>query len=606
MKILKYIINISIWAFVCIQVVYISSCANTKGAPSGGPKDTLAPIVLSIIPDSNAILVPTQKTKITINFNEYIQVKDAAKNITLSPPQSKRPVTKIKGKSLVVTFPKDLDSSKTYSLNFGSAIADNNEGNILQNFVYSFSTGRHIDSMLVSGVVLDNSKLLPMEGVTIALYENPKDSSVITTLPDAVARSDKWGYFTVRNLKPVPYGVFAFTDANGNNKYDPGVENIGFVDTLITPTVVMKKGMPQLASYDMKDTTNCLLRPHEFDIIVFKEKPSVQYIKEYKRTSNKSSYISFNAPDVIIDSFSIRGIRQDKILKQFNNTNDSLIFWVNEPSKLADTLFLGLKYHKTDSLGVLTPTVENLKLVAPIEKKESRKKQDNQGVKERKDLLKFNLIAKPELIEQYGFIFEFPDPLVKMEFDSIRLTSTTPRKVVTQEKFLIENDTIDFRKFSLKPITPFKKGNDYELFIPEKIFRDINGFTNDTIENKIFLPIDDKLSSLTTELKGVHAKYVIELVNEKRDQVFRQFTVAKDTTIVFPYIKEGSYSIRIFEDLNNNGIIDPGNLILRKQPEKVKLYRLPDGNNVIKIKERTDLEQTINIYNLFNNVTNEE
>ena len=163
MNLLKKISPILIITLWVIYVFNTSSCANTKGAPSGGPKDTLAPIVLSIVPDSNAINVPRNKAKITINFNEYVQIKDASKNITLSPPQTKRPVAKVKGKSIVVTFPQDLDSSKTYSLNFGSSIADNNEGNVLENFVYSFSTGNHIDSMLISGVVLDNKKLQPLE-----------------------------------------------------------------------------------------------------------------------------------------------------------------------------------------------------------------------------------------------------------------------------------------------------------------------------------------------------------------------------------------------------------------------------------------------------------
>lgn len=321
-KIKDLIIQLVTYSFVIAYVLNSSSCANTKTGPSGGPKDTLAPVILKIIPDSNALNVDTVETKITLTFDEYVQIKDASKNIFLSPPQKKKPTTKIKSKSLIVSFEESLDSAKTYSLNFGSAIADNNEGNVLENFVYSFSTGNTIDSMLISGTILDNSTLFPAEGITVALYANPTDSSVINVLPDAISRSDKWGYFTLRNLKPIPYKVYAFKDENLNFLYDAGSEQVGFLDSMITPTIIMSEGLPQLASYSMEDTVQCLTRPVELNINVFSERPTNQYITEYERPTKRGAYIKFNAPDVIIDSFSIRGIRQDQIIKLFNKTND--------------------------------------------------------------------------------------------------------------------------------------------------------------------------------------------------------------------------------------------------------------------------------------------
>ena len=163
---MRYITYIQNNIFKIIPIVLIglycthtSSCANTTGAPTGGPKDTIPPVITATLPDSNATNVATHKTSVTITFDEYVQLKDASKNITLSPPQKKRPETKIKGKSVVVTFPEDLDSNKTYALNFGMALADNNEGNALPNYVYSFSTGSYIDSMLVSGTILDYTTL---------------------------------------------------------------------------------------------------------------------------------------------------------------------------------------------------------------------------------------------------------------------------------------------------------------------------------------------------------------------------------------------------------------------------------------------------------------
>lgn len=150
---------------LAIYCMHSSSCANTHGTPSGGPKDTIPPVVVKMLPDSNAINFPVSKGKITITFNEYVQLKEPSKNIILSPPQKKRPKTSIKGKSIVVTFEEPLDPNTTYSLNFGNSIVDNNESNPLPFFTYTFSTGGSIDTMMLSGSVYDYTTLLPVEGL---------------------------------------------------------------------------------------------------------------------------------------------------------------------------------------------------------------------------------------------------------------------------------------------------------------------------------------------------------------------------------------------------------------------------------------------------------
>ncbi len=600
------IYKIATVALVALYCTHTSSCANTSGAPTGGPKDTIAPVVLATVPDSNATNVPVRKTSITLSFNEYVQLKDPAKNIFLSPPQKKRPETKIKGKSIVVTFPADLDSNRTYALNFGMAIADNNEGNPLPNYVYSFSTGNTIDSMLVSGTVLDYTTLLPQEGISIALYEEPKDSSIFNTLPSAVTKSDKWGYFCLRNLKPVPYAVYAFKDENNNNLYDPGVESVGFLDSLFTPIVVMEKGMTQIATYDMKDTASCLMRPSEMVMYIFNEKPTVQYINSYERVSRRGAYITFGAPNVIIDSFSIKGIKQEQIIRQFNETFDSLAFWINEGSKLPDTLYLGIKYHKTDSLGKLVPTVENLKLVAPFEKDaNSRDKNRNQQQKkERPDLLKFTLSADPKMVEQNGYVLEFPEPLLYAKFDTVRFTMSTPRGVVTNEELVISQDSTNVRRYVMHPKNGFKAGNDYELIIPHATFKDINGFTNDSTYNKLILPSDDRLSSITLDMENVDARYIVELIDEKRTKIYRKYIINGNAQLLFPYLDKGKYSIRITEDKNSNGLLDTGSVLEKRQPEKVRLYRLDDGEVVITLDEKTDIEQTVDVKQLFGEENN--
>lgn len=585
--------------------LHSSSCANTRGAPTGGPKDTIPPVVLNMEPDSNAINFPVVKGKITITFDEYVQLKDPSKNIILSPPQKKRPKTSIKGKSIVVTFEEPLDSNTTYSLNFGNAIVDNNESNPLPFFTYTFSTGTTIDTMMLSGNVYDYATLLPVEGATVSLYHNAKDSSVFNDLPAAVTKTDKWGYFVVRNIKNVPYRVYTIKDENNNHKYDPGLELVGFLDSLYTPNVIMEKGMPQLGIYDMKDTLACMSRPSEIELVMFPEKTTKQYIRDYKRVSERGSYIKFGAPNVQIDSFSIKGIKSSRVLQQLNATKDSLCFWIKDGSMIDDTLFVGIKYLKSDSLNNLVPTAENLKFILPKalrnkDKSNDRSKQDNKE-KKRKDLLELSLEATPETLDQDGFVLEFPEPLLVAKQDSLRFTMIDPKQQKFNAPYTFTRDTADLKRYILMPVDEFKKGNEYELFIPQFAFKDIYGNTNDSTKLKVSLPNDEKLSSIAMQLTNVDTKYIIELVNDTRDKIFRRYTVTKDSTLLFPYLKEGDYSIRITQDLNANGRLDIGDVLAGKLPEKVRLYRLPGGEAIIKVGERMDIEQSVDLKELFNN-----
>lgn len=585
--------------------LHTSSCASTKAAPSGGPKDTIPPVVAGMVPTSNSVSFPLENGKIEIEFDEYVVIKDANKNILLSPPQKKQVKTRIKGKSVIVTFTEPLDSNCTYSLNFGEAIADNNENNPFYGLSYSFSTGKEIDSLMLSGTVLDATTLFPIANANVALFLQAKDSTVITTRPDAVARTDKWGYFTVRNLKNMPYHVFAYTDDNTNNRYDQGNEKIAFLDTVVTPVKVMKKDSQELQYYDPKDTLACLSRPSEVELLIFKENPTVQFIRENKRFSRRGMGIKFNASDAKIDSIGIDGIANERLITQNNITKDSLTIWIKDGNKVADTLRLAIKYHKTDSTGTLVPSVEKFKMVAPAEKKQQRKgARQNDGEKgqmpeKRKDLLEVFVNANNKMVEQEGIILQFKEPLAQMFTDSISFKMKTPRMIESNVEYTIEQDSLDITRYIVRPTNPYIRGNDYTLIIPKAALKDINGFTNDSLETKISLPNDENLSSLSLEIKNVDSRYIIELINPARSQVFRKYIVSEDCEIIFPYLSAGEYSIRITEDINNNGIIDTGDLLSRKQPEKVLLYKLEDGKDIIKIAERTELVQTVDIDTMF-------
>ena len=579
------------------SIMFAPSCANTTTPPSGGPKDTIPPVVTSIYPALGQINVPQKKTKLEVKFNEYVVVKDP-KSLFLSPPLEKAPKYKIQGKAVVLSFESDLDSNKTYTLDLTNAIADNNEGNLFPGFTLVFSTGDRIDSMMVTGLVQDCNTLKPIKGATVMLYKDQADSAIFTKRPDAAVKTDEWGFFCMRNIADTVYRMYAIIDDNNNNMYEAENERVAFLDTLIRPINKVADSIPELMKYDMKDTINCLARKTEYSLNIFREKPTKQLIVNKERIGERTAYITFMAPYAQIDSIWIKGVPNEKLITQFNIVQDSLEIWINDPKTQPDTLFLNVKYMKTDTLGMLNSFTEEIKLTKP--KSLLVGKSAKKDIKKDDTTCVFSLEAKPDLVEQYGFTMEFKYPVVKNAFDSLILRSVNPRQQESLIKYKVTQDTLNLRKYTIMPTEKFQSGWEYFLKVPHRKFTDINGFYNDSTEVKVSLPDDDKLSSISLVLSNVNNKYIVDLLNEKRDNVIRSFIIDKDQTLLFPYIKAGKYSIRFTEDVNRNGIVDTGNLLEHKQPEKVLFYTLSDGKNLIDIPEMTELEQDIDVGAMFN------
>ena len=584
-------------ALILGMTIFSHSCANTTTPPTGGPKDTIPPVITEIYPALGQVNVPVHKTKLELEFNEYVVVKDP-KSLYLSPPLEKAPLHKIKGKSVIVYFDGDLDSNKTYTLDVTNAIADNNEGNMFPGYTLVFSTGERIDSMVVTGLVQDCNTLMPLKGATVMLYKDHADSAIFLKRPDAAVKTDEWGFFCLRNIQDTVYRMYAIMDENNNNIYEAENEKVAFIDTLIRPVVMVSDSLPELMKYDMKDTLNCLARNTEYELNIFREKPSKQMIVNKERIGERTAYITFMAPYAQVDSIWIKGVPADKLITQFNIVQDSLEIWVNDPKPQPDTLFLNVKYMKTDTLGLLNSFTEEIKLTKP--RKSVAAKASKKDIKKEDTTAVFTMDAKPENIEQYGFVMEFKYPLVESAFDSLVFRSVNPRQQESIGKYTVTQDSLNLRKYIIMPSEKLQPGYEYFLKIPHRKFRDINGFYNDSSEVKVTLPSDDKLSTLILNLSGVNNKYIVDLLNEKRDKTMRSYIITEDTSLLFPYLKAGKYSIRITEDLNRNGIVDTGNLLEHKQPEKVRFYKLEDGTFLIDIPEMSELEQAIEINQMFN------
>lgn len=577
-------------------VLFSHSCANTTTPPSGGPKDTIPPVIVKLYPYPGSKMVPVHKTQLAFTFNEYVVVKDQ-QSIFLSPPMEKPPKYRMKGKTLVIYFESDLDSNKTYTLDLTNAIADNNEGNMFPGYNLSFSTGNHVDSMYITGVVQDCNTLMPIKGATVMLYKDQADSAIFKQRPVAAGKTDDWGFFCIRNIQDTVYRLFAVMDVNYDNKYDATSEQVAFFDSLIRPVNRIRDSVPELYKYLMTDTLACQARKTEYELNMFKETPSTQMIDNSERVGERTAYITFMAPYAQIDSLWINGVPHDRIITQFNIMQDSLEIWINDPAPQPDTLYLNVDYMKTDTLGNLVPFVEEIKLTKPKElmvRKSARK-----DIKKEDTTAVFTVAAEPENVEQNGFVIEFKYPLVESAFDSVTFRSLNPRQQEARGKFTVTQDTLNLRKYVIRPEEEFLPGYEYFLNIPGHKFKDINGFYNDSLEVKVTLPNDETLSTLSLMMSNVNNKYIVDLLNEKRDKVIRSFIIDSDQTLLFPYLKAGKYSIRLTEDVNRNGIVDTGNLLEKKQPEKVMFYKLENGNTLIDIPEKMELSQSLDVGEIF-------
>jgi hypothetical protein len=573
------------------------SCANTTTAPSGGPKDTIPPVLIKLTPPTGTTNFPTVGGKISLQYNEYTIVKTAS-DILLSPPTKRRPQAKVKGKNIVVTLQDTLRADQTYTIDFGNALVDNNEGNPAPRLVYAFSTGETLDSLYFTGTIIHSQTLQPVKGALVAAYIDQSDSACFKARPDAATKTDDWGYFVLRNLRDTVYQLFVYSDKDFDYKYNPDEDEIGFLDSLYHPTRVVNDSVPELHSFDMKDTLHCQARESMVTLVTFKELQNVQYLQNIGRSTERQGYLKFSAADVKINSLSFVGIPDSSVILQYNASRDSLDFWINTDYKLDDSLLIRLNYLKTDSTGQLAPVDTSLALA--VKKTEEDSKAQKDKAKQAPDtVFKLQVSASDETVEQLGVRLTSPLPLLRVHRDSIVLTETNPKGQQSQKGFRFEQDSSDIRQYIITPKEALIRGYEYELSIPQGSFINLYKLPNEKTSAKFKVPQAENLSQLELVLTGVEDNYIVELTDEKGSRVLRTYRVDKPKTLIFPYLQAGKYMIRITCDKNRNGYADTGNLLARKQPEVVRFYETSPGNKVFEIPESAEIEQTVNLKSMF-------
>lgn len=594
---MKRFLPLIIAVCACLLPLFFPSCANTTQAPSGGKKDTIPPYIIDIKPLPRTVDVPVKGVTFEFVFNEYVTIKTPA-NIFLSPPQQRPPKSRLRGRSLLVSFEEPLEPNTTYTLSFTDAIADANEGNMFAGYTYVFSTGSQIDTMMMTGTVVDCNTLAPVKGATVLLHKDHGDSAIFNRRPYAAVKTDDWGFFALPFIQDTLYRLYAIRDADQDNRYNPETETVAFIDSLIRPVMVAGDTVREMLKYDMLDTLRCLARRSEHELKLFREKPSRQFIVNKVRTAERSAYLTFQAPGAWIDSLWIRGYQADQVITQFNIQQDSLEIWINSRRAAPDTMRIFVNYRKTDTLGRLVPAQEVVRLPMPNDKR-TYSKSLRRNLRHEDTTCVFTFKAEPENVEQNGFELEFRNPIISEQFDSVDFRVINTRQRESRAEFTVEQDSLNLRRYILRPKDEMMPGYEYTMKLPYRAFRDVNGFYSDSSLVKVSLPTDETLSTLELELSGVDRKIIVDLLGEKRDRVLRSYVTASDGTLHFPYLKAGRYSIRITEDGNRNSIVDTGSLLEHRQPETVVFLQL-SGSPYLDIPASTELVQPVDVGVLFN------
>ena len=379
------------------------SCAS-MGTPDGGPYDEMPPKFVGSSPKLHAVNAKNQKLE--LEFDEFIKLEKAAEKVVVSPPQLDQPEIKVLGKKVVIELIDTLKDSTTYTIDFSDAIVDNNEGNPMGHFTYSFSTGTSIDTMEVSGTVLNAADLEPIKGILVGLHKNLNDSA-FTKLPfDRVSRTDSRGHFSIRGVAPGEYRIYALMDGNQNYLFDSKTEAIAFSDSIIIPSVIPATRQDTiwkdtLTIDTIKTVGYTRFMPDNLILRVFKEENTRQYFSRAQRDKENHFVLKFSAKaDTLPTLTGLNFDATDAFIVESNAGNDSICYWIKDSLVYQmDTLALQMDYLYTDSLNQLVPKTDTIYLANKLtraQKEKLAKKEAEEKEKERKKKEKKGEKMEPE------------------------------------------------------------------------------------------------------------------------------------------------------------------------------------------------------------------
>lgn len=367
-------------------------CASI-GNPSGGPRDERPPRFISANPDPGSAGVSNHIGKISIRFDEIVNVKDPMTKVVVSPPSAQIPRVTALGRGVTVSFPDTLEPNTTYTIDFGNAIEDNNEGNQLQNFAYTFSTGPVVDSLRISGMVATARDLEPLQYKLVGIQRIPDgiddgayrpivtDSLIFSRRFDRVAKTDERGRFSVEGIAPGRYRIYALDDTNNDFIYSSPTEEMAFMEEVIVPSAEMTSTTDTLfnlktgAVDSIRERTRTRFLPNDILLRSSISRRQQQYIKKYERIDTTRLLIIMGHPMASLPGLALvdesefpagetqaslyaRGITEKRA------GNDSITFWLTDRRLISsDTLRVAITYQKLDSLNRYYDVTDTLRFL---------------------------------------------------------------------------------------------------------------------------------------------------------------------------------------------------------------------------------------------------
>ena len=585
------------------------SCAS-MGTPDGGPYDEMPPKFVGSTPRIYAVNAKNQKLE--LEFDEFIKLEKASEKVVVSPPQLDQPEIKVLGKKVVVELIDTLKDSTTYTIDFSDAIVDNNEGNPMGHFTYSFSTGSSIDTMEVSGTVLNAADLEPIKGIQVGLHKNLNDSA-FTKLPfDRVSRTDSRGHFSIRGVAPGKYRIYALMDGNQNYLFDSKTEAIAFSDSIIIPSMMSATRQDTIWKDTLTiDTIKTIgytrFMPDDIILRVFKEENTRQYFSRGQRDKENHFILKFSAKaDTLPTLTGLNFDATDAFIVEPNAGNDSICYWIKDSLVYQmDTLQLKMDYLYTDSLNQLVPKTDTIYLANKLtraqkeklakkeaeEKEKERKKKERKGEKvgpEPTPFLNMKVDAPSTFDINKNIVLSFEEPVVRMDTSAIHVNVKVDTLWV-KTPFLLVADSVVPRQYEI--LASWEPEKEYQLQIDSAAITGLYGLQTNKVEQTLKVKKLDEYGTLLLNLPGVEQTCIVELLDSS-GKVLRQQAVTPEGTADFYYLAPNTkYYIRMFDDRNGNKVWDTGVFETGIQPEEV--YYFP---KVWEMKANFEFEETWDVH----------
>lgn len=585
------------YIFIIIAAAVMYSCANI-GNPSGGPIDKTPPIFMRSNPTPNAVNVKDRK--IEIFFDEIVTLKDPSTKIIVSPAQTEMPRMSALGRKVTVELVDSLLPNTTYTIDFSNSIQDNNEGNAIDNFAFAFSTGSVIDSMRVSGYVLDSRTLEPMQSVVVGLQSNLADSAFHKEKLQRVALTNDRGQFTIRNVSPGSYHIFALKDLDRDYKFGNPTEDIAFLDSIIVPSIGSREAADTV--YNDLNEIDTIMRatrpayfPNDILLSMFNEDRKSQYLANNLRVDSTRISLTFAAASDTLPSLSIVGrndVPDQWYTLERSQTNDTLTYWIRPPHLVsADTLMVATTYLRTDTASNLSWGTDTLKFTFQRQKAKKKKKNEETDSLEQIRFMELHPLANGTQEVYAPLLLQTGTPIERYSREAFHLQRKLQNDTIFYpaeiKSIAMRDSTLSRRDLMLK--VDWEPGAAYTLAVDSLAMTDIYGLQTKPLKVDFNVRKMEEYGNIVFNIPAVRDSAIVELLDGTEKIVLR--APVKSHRAELLNLLPGKYYARLFIDRNGNGKYDTGNYDMHLQPEETVYYP-----GAINLKKNWDVEQTWDIY----------